>query len=357
MTRSSHLAEGYPEGTELVTLLDSEVPWHFGSVEKEYEVLRSRAGLTDLASAALIEVHGEATAFLQKVLARDVEYLRPERAMLSLLLDDDGRPLDLVTLSSMEDGYLVETSFGRGSETFKYLEAEAPPGVSVVDLKSSHSIIGVEGPYAWNAMGRLVGNELTALPYETIVETEMEGEPVLFSRTGFTGEYGYKVIGTNEVVRRAWEHVQNEVPPVGFGALETAMLEVRQPLLHREVGDDGVLECGFNWLVDFTKEDFRGRDAVMAAFEKGGWRRTVGFCADRVPGAGAEVRAGDVVVGHVVHAVESVSLGKAVGLARLNEDYAATTLEFTVVDDGRSVTVLTISSPYVVPKSWGVPIF
>ncbi len=132
------------------------------------------------------------------------------------------------------------------------------------------------------------------------------------------------------------------------------MLEVRQPIPRLETtGDVNVIEIGANWLVDVTKDAFVGKEAVLAAFESRQGRRTVGFSGgDTVPEPGARVLAGGEDIGEVVFAVRSVGLGTTLGLARVEAGLAAAGLELTVAGAG----VTTLTSPYIVPKSWSIPI-
>lgn len=358
MTYVSPLKGLHPVGTEYADIGDATVPWHYGDVDKEYGALRSQAALLDLSSVGLLAVRGDVIPFLQDVLARDVEFLTPELCMTSLILDESGSVVDIVTVYGLEDGVLLETSFGCRETTLAHLNAIRPDGVTVTDLTDERVVIGIEGPYSWGVVGRLIDQEFTALPYQSVVETEWDGESVLFARTGFTGEYGYKFITDIATAERMWEAIASSAEPCGQAALETAMLEVRQPILHRELVDTTVLAAGAGWLTDRTKESFRGRDAVQQEFEAGLLRHTVGGRADVLPIAGSSVTVGGVEVGEIVHAVRSPRLGEAVVVARVDVAVAAAGVSFEVTEaDGDPGVLTTMSSPYVVPTSWSVPIF
>lgn len=365
MSRVSPLEGCHPPSVALAEVEGATVPWRYSTVEEEYAALRTQAAVFDHGSVGLLAVMGDdAMPFLQEVLARDVEFLTPEQSMLSLLLDDNGSPIDLVTVYGQEGGLLLETSFGRGDATAKYLMDVLPTGVELVDMGADRVVIGVEGPYAWKVVGSVVDEDFTALPFESVVEAEWEGSPLLFARNGFTGEYGYKLVTGIETAGRLWEALTQQAVPAGYEVLETAMLEVRQPILHREVQPgDSALAAGLNWLIDATKEHFRGRDAVMREFEAGPAERTIGFRRDGAPpAAGSPVRVGDTEVGRVVHAVHSPGVGACVGLARVQSDFAAAGLDFTVDagDDGSSSlhdrAVRTLSAPYVIPASWSTAV-
>lgn len=335
-------------------VLEAEVALRFGSLDTEYEAIRGRAALLDLSGERLVEITGDGgVEFAQRVLARDVEYLTAERCMTSLVLAADGSVVDQVVVWGRETGMLLESSVGGGTRLLEHLRAEADDDVEIVDRTEEYAIFGLEGPYAWGVVGRLIDGELAALPFESVVDTQWDGADIVFARTGMTGEYGYKVLVPRADAERLWTAAAEHAAPAGQEALELAMLEVRQPVLrHEAVGAADILEIGAGWLVDITKDDFVGRDAVLTAFEGPAARRTVGFAGGDVVPAGTPVTVDGEQVGEVVHAVPSIGLGSTLGLLRVQPELAAAGLRFSV--GGAEVTTLT--SPYVTPKSWSTPI-
>ncbi|MBN6053851.1 aminomethyltransferase family protein [Nonomuraea sp. RK-328] len=352
---ASVLASAHPQDTVYGQVGDATVPLRFSSLDEEYKVLRERAAVLDLGGHGLIEVTGpDAVTFAQRLLARDVEYLTSDRCMMSLLLDADGQVVDQVLAFGREDGILLESSCGAGARLLAHLRANNDEGVEITDRSGDLTVLGLEGPYAWGVVGRLIDAELASLPFESVVDTTWNGADIVFARTGFTGEYGYQMIVPIEHAADLWRQSLEHAQAAGQEALELAMLEVRQPIPRHEVTEGAtVIEIGANWLVDVTKDEFVGREAVLAAFEAGGGRRTVGFSGgEGVPAPGTRVWVNGQDIGEVVHAVHSVGLGATLGLARVDHDLAAAGLELTV--GGTEVTTLT--SPYIVPKSWSIPI-
>ena len=361
--RQSPLQPLHHPDTDYRTSGDSVVAASCQGLEEDYGHVRGRAGLMDLASLGLTALTGDSDdveSFLNDVLARDVTYLVPERSMTSLMLDDDGGAVDVVTIHRLENGVIVESSFGNGDRTREHLRRvldESAGGLTLTDLGEERTTIGIEGPYSWAEIGEVLDQELTALPYESIVGTEWNGTPMLFARSGFTGEYGYKVIVDNDHANEVWERLAQSVPQVGQDALEVAMLEIRQPILAREwtTGSD-VVTCGLNWLVDLSKEAFRGREAVMELTSVA--RRTVGFRSDSDIKEGTTLELDGTPIGEVVFTAQSPGLGCHIGLLRIDASLAASGLEISAsTPQGETFDLRTVSSPYVVPTSWSVPLF
>lgn len=356
---TSPLSSLHPPTTSYRRVGGTDAAWTFAGAGAEYAALRERAGVIDLSCSSLIEVRDGESGFLQRVLARDVEYLTSERCMTSLVLDEGGVPVDVVVVYGRDGGALLESSFGRGAELLAHLEALAGDDVVVTDVSDTLTTLGIEGPYAWGVIGRLLEGELAALPFESVMDARWQGSEVLFARTGVSAEYGYRVVASHEVARGLWKAAVALAEPVGLEVLETAMIEVRQPLCYREsTGDAGVIALGLNWLVDSTKDDFVGRDAVLEEFRSGVARRTIGFGGPGAPPpAGSRLVRGDVEVGTVVHAVSSLGRGETLGLARVDEEFAVAGVPLDVRGpDGCTSAVNTLTSPYVYPRSWSIPI-
>lgn len=361
MAEASPLAGLYPDGVKTEVIGDAEVAWSFGSLEEEHACLRNATGLLDFSSLGRISVTGSgAMEFLQSIVARDIGYLFPERCLTGLVLDEEANPLDIVVIYKVQGGYIVETSVGRGATTMAHLQERATAGVTLVDLRAEQASIALEGPFCWQLVGQVFDPQLTGLSFQGVQQTEWEGEKILVSRLGFTGEYGFKFDLSIGAAEKLWARLAETVKPVGYEALEVAMLEVRQPLLHRELGDDGtVMRCGLNWLVELEEEGYVGQEALMAQRDAGPDVLPVTVTvegSEHVPAGAAVIAGGEQTIGRIAHCVYSPAMRMIVGVARVEAAWAASGLELEVeATEGRR-PLKTASSPLFVPLSWKVPI-
>ncbi len=350
---------GISSTAEIGVLGCTEVAWQYRPVNEEYRALRESAALLDHSGVGLIRVTGPgATDLMQRAAARDVEYMFPERCLTTLLLDSDGDIVDLVVIYRVEDGYSLETSFGRSETTAAHLvelsRLEDHRAV-VSDASGDVVILGLEGPGALECASEAVDDVLASLPFQGVASVQHQGSNVVVSRTGYTGEYGYKFLAPSTAGQSLSEALLRVAEPVGMRALEVAMLEVRQPILHRELGTGAnAVNCGFQWLVESGKPDFVGREALMAQHESRD-HATVGFetrdtSADLL---GSRILVDDLHVGSVVFAAYSPGRGNVLGIARIESSWAASGIDLKAETRIGRVPVRTLSSPYVVPRSWG----
>ncbi len=328
------------------------------SLESDYETLRSAAALLDLSDVGLIRLTGEgAHELAQRLFTRDIEFLTPERSITGLLLTEDAHVIDVVSCFVDDRGIVLRTSFGSAERVQAHISAAATEGTVVERLDMA--LIGVEGPYAWSVIGEVLDPDLASLPFESVVALSWRGHEVVFSRTGVTGEYGYQMFGDPVGIEELRSELSVSAQPIGREAVEIAMLEVRQPLLSEELMDGAdVLTAGLQWLVDPTKESFQGKEPLLALFEGGIRRSTIGA---RLAGLhdslrGNRVLVGGEEVGEVVWTVPAPGRDHTWVLARVRTELTASGLDLDVETPAGPQPVRTLSSPYVVPTSWGVPI-
>ncbi|WP_406299375.1 hypothetical protein OG948_29560 [Embleya sp. NBC_00888] len=350
-----------------VTIGHAVVPWTYADDEREYHALRHEAAIFELDSTGLIALPatGSAQALLRTLVPSDLKAVFPGQSATSLLLDAEGHPLDTITVYRLRERWLIETAFGRGPDTLTHLTAaaaavEGADGIEPVDVRPEFTTFGLEGPHAWRVLRALFGDGVTSVPLGGIVHRTWRDAPVLIARSGYTGEYGYKVFVPPSLAAELFDAaVERSAVPAGYRTLEAAMIEVRQPLPHREVGpEDTVSGCGYNWLADLDQPDFVGRDAVLAEFKTGPAVRTVGLTMPRgaEPPEHAEVSVAGLTIGHLVHHTDSPGLGRTLALARVSAEWAASGFDWEVAGTHGPIPARSVSSPYLVPLSWSTSI-
>lgn len=331
---------------------------------EEYRALRGGCGLLDHEGTGLVEVSGpEAAAFLGRIATRTVDFLLEGQSSSALLLTEAGAVLAEVLIHCRDGGYLVEIWPAQAPQARAHLAAQAAtfPGVSTRDVTESAALIGLEGPESFRLAGSYLPFPISSMAYRSFVTTTWaDGVPLLVSRTGVTGEYGYKLLVPAEHADalRAELRAAGAVA-CGLDALDICRMEMRFVNLEREGADAELtpFHLGLQWMVDFDHE-FVGRQALLEFWEAG--VDTLPVCwtaepdADAQPTGGLSLTVDGTPVGRVAHAVHSPSLGKVIGTARVNRAVAGSGLTYQLGDPGR--TVRTVSAPFLVATSFGIPL-
>ncbi len=340
----------------------------YGDLQQEYDALRSQVGVLDYSANGKIKITGnDPIAFLNPLISIDIEFMDIERTNFALILNEEAQVIDLITFYHQEDYIWIETSPDKRKDVYEWLvEKNTDQNVEIEDVTENYAVVGFEGPYAWKVGQTFLDFDISSLPFQSFVETTWEGEEILFARTGVTGEYGYKLLIDATAGSKLWQYVLEQkgeeyvVHPVGTLALEITMLEVRQPNIVYETKDLNVFEACLEWLIHFDKEDYTANHALQTIREKGVDRRIVGFCfdTDETLEEGDTIFVEEVEVGKVVQVVPSFNLGKKLALGVIENTFAVSglTLQALHHKTDKQVTIQTISSPYVIPKSWGIKI-
>lgn len=330
----------------------------FTDVNEEYQALRTGTGLVDYDGIGRYAVEGSgASAFLNHVATRTVDFLLEGQVSNALLLREDGTVVAEVLLHCRGEDYLVEVWPAQAAETGEHLTAAAAgrDDVSLRDISQEARVFGIEGPESFRIAAKFLPFAVASMAYSSFAIAPFDDGQLLISRTGVTAEYGFKLhVPAGSADRLREELIGAGAQEVGLDALNVCRMESRFVNLESESAGVPVqpFDVGLQWMVDLNGQ-FIGADAVRdghAAPE----RRPVCWQADEgareVPAAGAAVAVADRQVGEVTHAVWSPRLERVIGAARIDAEVAASGLEYAVADQ----TVRSVSAPFLVATSFGV---
>lgn len=324
----------------------------------DYRTLRGATGLVDYTGAALIRVDGaQAAAFLGRVCTRGVDFLLEGQISSVLMLADDGTVRAEALIHCRGTEYLVQVWPEQATAARELITTAAvgEPGVTVTDVDTDLTTIGIEGPESFRIIQKFLAFPVASMAYRSFATVEHGAVELLISRTGVTGEYGYTVhVPTEAAADLRAELLALGAKEVGREAVDVCRMETRFVNLEKESAGVALtpFELGLQWMVDANQE-FTGKAALYERWAAGTSRLPVCFeAATEVPAPGSPVLAGDSEVGAVAYAVFSPNLGKVIGIARVDRAVAASGLELTA----GGAPARTISAPFLVATSFGIPL-
>ncbi|MGK5637735.1 aminomethyl transferase family protein [Streptomyces sp. URMC 126] len=331
------------------------------TVAEQYAYLRTTVGVYT-PGAALVTLGGlERGEVLSRALARDSEYVEPDTARESLILNEDATVWDAVTHIELDDTSRL-LAHSRADLAGLLEKTAADAGVQDVEITDAadHVAIAFEGPKSWQIAADLVDFEISSLVLHGATAVTLPGDggaEGVLARIGTTGEYGYLLIAPADSGAAEW--VAARAAELGGGAagaeaLLRARTEVRHPQIPAQSEGLTVREAGLEWLVSWGREDeFRGGEALAAAEEAGRGLITVLAEAGQAPAAGSTVEAGDRAIGTVHLVAPLAGADQEIALALLDKPFDVPGLELTGrTADGTAVTLRTAASPVVIPQSW-----
>lgn len=339
-------------GAVLEPLSGVLTPQRFTSVEQEVRALRSSVAVSATPHAARLRVSGEgAFDALDHVCPADM-YLRDGRIRHTLLLREDGRPLADLYLCCDDEAFLLLAEGPPAAELVAHLRRAFPPGadVAVEDLGASHELISLNGPFAWELLAALEGQEIIGFPYLSFYSPAPNQ---WYFRAGKTGEYGYDLLVPRDEAGALWERIVRagaafDLVPAGVRALRHCALENWFFDIHCEgAADLTPIELQLQWRISARKE-YVGAEALRARRAAGVTRRVTALQAEAEMAPGDAVTCGGDVIGKVLWAERSITLGEHVGVGLLEQAYAHSGIDrYAVRHGGVEAPIRTVSAPFV----------
>lgn len=335
------------------------LPTRFTSMEEEYEALITGVSIWDVAAERQVEIQGpDAAALTQYLCTRDVARINPGQARYAFVCNHAGGILnDPVLLKLAEDRYWLSLA---DSDYLLWAQAVAAErGMDVAVREPDVSPLQVQGPRSGELIGDLFGSEVRDQKYYHFVEVELEGVPLVVSRTGWSGEFGYEVfLRDGSKGEWLWDRLFEAGEP--HGATPGCPNEIRRIeggiLSYGADMDASVtpLELGFDRFVQFDSEaDFVGRTALEAQQARGVTRRLTGLRIGGDPvGSNPEfvnVSADGAKVGHLTSMVYSPRFGANLGFVFVAADQAVDGTELEVAFPAGTRGGVTEPIPFVEP--------
>ncbi len=287
--------------------------------------VRSSAAMSRLHHVHMVRIRGGgAFDAIDRIFTRDL-YLRDGQMIHGLLLDEEARVFADCYLASDDQEFFLLGEGPDKHELLDYLRRHAATfaDVEILDAGEGHRLIGLDGPYAWELLARLVGQEVVGLPYLTFFFFE----ELLCCRAGKTGEFGYVIIAPEHTADDTWERLANaggdlRVAEVTLDVLDHCALESwffnvraegRRPVTP--------LELQLQWRISRRKE-YVGSSSLQERRKSPVAQRLTCLVSDSPIQVDDVVRHGAAVVGQVVNAGFSPVRDDWVTLALLDTEYA-----------------------------------
>ena len=169
------------------------IPRDFGSAEQNFWNLINDAILCDVSVERQVEITGpDAAKFVQTLTPRDLSNLSVGQCKYILITNAEGGILnDPVLLRLAEDHFWISLA---DSDILLWAQGVAVhSGLDVTICEPDVSPLQLQGPRSGDIIRILFGQSLIDLRYYWFREVELDGIPLVVSRTGWSSELGYEI--------------------------------------------------------------------------------------------------------------------------------------------------------------------
>ena len=219
----------------------------------------------------------------------------------------------------------------------------------------------IQGPKSEELVKILFGDKVLDLKYYYFLETEVDGIPVIVTRTGWSGEVGYEIyLRDGNRGDELWEKVMAAGKP--FHIAPTGPSDIRRVeagILNHGIDitlDTNPYEVDLDRLVNLDQEaGFIGKEALKKIRAEGVKRKLVGveIAGDRLDLNMTRwpVSRNGSPLGDVTSAVYSPRLKKNIGYAWVPIEHAELGTELSIaLPNGEDRSAVVVPKPFVDPK-------
>ena len=293
LKRTTLFAAHQKLGGKLIDFGGWEMPVQYTSITDEHLAVRTAAGIFDISHMGEVTVTGPgAEAFLNSVLTNDIRKLASGHGQYTLMCNERGGVIDdLYAYRLSVDVYLLIINASRIADDVAWLQAQAAKfaggELNLSDASHHYAAIAVQGPRVKEFIGGVIPgasasvfsvNTVTDLKKNQIAGFHFDHGNVLVSRTGYTGEDGFEILGSDTAIQHLWDQLLAAgapcgIKPCGLGARDTLRTEVCYPLYGHELDEQTTpIEAVVGFFVALDKGEFNGR-AVLAQQKASGLQK------------------------------------------------------------------------------------
>ncbi|WP_281857208.1 GcvT family protein [Litoreibacter halocynthiae] len=345
-------------------------PGQSETVGREHKAARETAVITDMTSFTKFEITGaNACAALQYLAVANVDKPTGGATYTQLCNARGGIEADVTIIRRSDTCFWLITGSALGERDKSWLEhgialfgkrTGTTPDVTIREITSAYGVLNVQGPRARAILQKVCDDNLShdGFAFMTAREIRIGYAPALAYRVTYVGELGWELYIPMEYLEYTYETLMDAgasegLINMGYFAVDSLRLEKRFLAWGADISPDYTpIEAGLGFLIDWTKGDFLGRDALEHQKETGLERKLAVLLLDSplTVFGGEAVFHNHTVVAQTTSGNFAYSLGQPIALAYLPPDLARTGTELTVQSFGQTSLAKVVMHPPFDPK-------
>ena len=337
------------------------IPRDFGNPEQNFWNLIEKAILCDVAVERQVEITGpDAYKFIQLLTPRDLSKLAVGQCKYVLITNNEGGILnDPVLLRLAENHFWLSLA---DSDVLLWAQGVAVNSDLNVQIKEPDvSPLQLQGPTSGEIMVKLFGESIKDLKYYWFKEFDLDGIPLIVSRTGWSSEFGYELfLRDGSKGNDLYEKIMIAGKDHGLQPGHTSSIRrIEGGMLSYHADADintNPFELGFDRLVSLDNDiEFIGKAALKKIKAEGIKRKQVGLEINCEPLSGPNttfwpIKKNNNEIGKVTSAVYSPRLKKNIALAMADIENSEIGTDLEVETNKGKFSAKIVEKPFYDPK-------
>jgi aminomethyltransferase len=357
-------------GAKLIDFGGWEMPVQYTSITDEHLAVRNAAGIFDISHMGEVTVSGAAAeGFLNHVLTNDIRKLTPGLGQYTLMCNERGGVIDdLYAYRLSGEVYLLIINASRIEADVAWLDAQAAKfprqnELRLTDASHNYAAVAVQGPRVKEFInGVIPGASSSAMRVACVTDLKkneiggfhFEHGSVLVSRTGYTGEDGFEITGSDDAIQHVWGKFLEigkpfRIKPCGLGARDTLRTEVCYPLYGHELDEETTpIEAGVGFFVSLDKGEFNGQKILAEQKANGVKKKCIAFKMTEKsapPRPYYPIWVNGASVGEVVSGTQSPSLNIGIGMGYVPPEFAKPDTKIEIEIRGKRFAAVVMQKP------------
>lgn len=305
-----------------------DMPIQYVGITEEHNAVRNNVGVFDVSHMGEVRVKGpDAYKFVSHIFVNDVTGAPDGQIFYGMMCYENGGTVDdLLVYKVNDEEYFLVINASNIDKDVAWIRQNAEGfNCEITDESPKYGEVALQGPNAEKTLLDVLGIDASDIAFYNFKTFDINGEEVIISRTGYTGEDGFEIYGSHDYIRQVWDKLMEAgVQPCGLGCRDTLRFEVGLPLYGDELSADITpIEASLSMFVKLDKPEFIGKEALAKQKAEGVKRRIIGIELEgsAVPRHGYPVEVNGEQIGEVTTGYKSISTGKSVAMAMVNKPY------------------------------------
>jgi aminomethyltransferase len=299
------------------------MPIQYTSIIDEHNAVRQHCGVFDVSHMGEIVVTGpDAEKYVNHIFTNDITDAPIHKIYYGMMLYPDGGTVDdLLVYKMAPNHFFIVVNAANIDKDDAWMREQGRGFDVVLENKSDYyGQLAVQGPESPSVMEEVLKIPCSELVFYTCKTLKVDGEEIIVSRTGYTGEDGFEIYGSTDFIVKQWDQLMasHRCVPCGLGCRDTLRFEVGLPLYGDELSKDiSPVMAGLSMFCKLDKPEFIGKDALVEQKTNGVAQRLRGIELDdkAVPRHGYTVLKDGKPVGIVTTGYRLISVDKSCAVA------------------------------------------
>ena len=315
-------------GAKMVPFAGYNMPINYKKgIKHEYNAVRNNVGIFDVSHMGEIKVEGEESRkFLQNLTVNDISNLKTGDAQYNLICNNQGGIKDDIIIYMLNDAkFLLIVNASNCDKIFKWMQDVNCLNIDIENISKIFSLIAIQGPKSRKILNKVL-NQKIDLKFYKHKYLKYDASKFLLSRTGYTGELGFEILGGHNLISKLWnEFINNGVEPCGLAVRDILRMEMKYCLYGNDINEQtSPIEAGLSWVVDLSKNNFIGKNILDQQKIDGVEKKLICFkmqdkCIPRKNYLIYDKE--NIKIGEVTSGTYSIGLEYGIGIAYVKNDY------------------------------------